>query len=455
MQTLASKLSGTIAALAVLACLTAVHAQSEEGDAKLRKKALKLNEITGVKAQLSEQEKLLKDKVAAKKLVAEAARMAAKKPQPFTYNATSILGAVAFKVKDYNAAEKFYQLHLDQAKQLHSAKGLMAAYRGLIASTTIKRNYARAEKLSSEASQNETIVIALRTRTLEAKNDPEGKNDSEDKDAPEGKKHEDLKELKSFISLMLELQIRAIAQQGEASRAVKMIDQLLGDQSDGWVGLDLKGIAFRLAGKDEDALKAYLDEIQQLNDDHDLKKKDKDEQLDNVSYSLSGVYIELGQVDKAIAELKALVAKHPNHPTYNNDLGYVWADHDMKLAEAEKLVRKALEEQRKLQQKANPKAKPEEIKEPGAYLDSLGWVLYKQKKYVEAKRYLRQAVENTMEEGDNESIEIYDHLGDVLLALGQKSEAVSTWKKGVEAAGDTKREQKRKEQVQKKIKANE
>jgi hypothetical protein len=32
---------------------------------------------------------------------------------------------------------------------------------------------------------------------------------------------------------------------------------------------------------------------------------------------------------------------------------------------------------------------------------------------------------------------------------------VEAWKKGVEVAGDSKREQKRKEEVQKKIKANE
>ncbi|MGH7224871.1 MAG: tetratricopeptide repeat protein, partial [Gemmataceae bacterium] len=175
----------------------------------------------------------------------------------------------------------------------------------------------------------------------------------------------------------------------------------------------------------------------------------------DVRYSLSGVYIELDQVEKAAEQLKALLAKAPDNATYNNDLGYIWADHDMHLAESEKLVRKAIKEERKQRQKANPKAKPEEIKDRGAYLDSLGWVLYKQKKYVEAKRYLRQAMQNTLEEDDSESIEILDHLGEVLLALGEKAEAVAVWKKGVAVAGDSKRERKRKEEVQKKIKANE
>jgi tetratricopeptide (TPR) repeat protein len=437
MRTIATKLSGAIVALSVLTCLTAARIQADEQDADLRKQALKLNEITGTEARLGEQDKLLKDKAAAKKLVAVAARMAAEKPQPFTYNATLILGTIAIKVRDYRSAETFYRLHLDQAKQLRSAKGLMAAYRGLVAAANAKKKYALTERLCGEATQNETILTTLQNLAGEKDKDPE------------------VKELKIFISTMLKTQINAVALQGDADRAVKLIDRVLGDQSDGWLALDLKARAFRFAGKNEDALKAYEDEIQRLKEDNDLKKKEKDDLLDNVYYDQSGVYIELDQVDKAVEKLKDLVARHPDNPTYNNDLGYIWADHDMNLAESEKMIRKALEQERKERQKDNPNLKPEEIKDPGAYLDSLGWVLYKQKKYVEAKRYLRQAVQQMIEEDDNESIEIYDHLGEVLMALGQKAEAVETWKKGVAAAGESKREQRRKEEVQKKIKANE
>lgn len=457
-----------MAALTVLACVTPAQVRAEERNEELRKQALKLNEITGTEARLGEEKKLLKDKAAAKKLVAEAARLAAEKPQPFTYNATLILGTIAYSVKDYPAAETFYRLHLNQAKQLRSVTGFMAAYRGLVASAYAKRKYAQTERLCAEATQNETLVATLQRLQLEKKglegdkqNLENNKNKKADKELKEINKKltevvTKLKELQGFLSTMLETQINAVALQGDADRAVKLIDQVLGDeQADGWLGLDLKARAFRFAGKNEDALKAYEDEIQRLKEDNDLKKKDKDEQLDNIRYAQSGVYIELDQADKAVETLKELLAKHPKNPTYNNDLGYVLADHDMKLDEAEKMIRKALEEERKAKQKKNPELKPEEIKEPGAYLDSLGWVLYKQKKYVEAKRYLRQAVHNMVELDEGESIEIYDHLGDVLMALGQKAEAVDAWKKGVAVAGDTKRDQKRKEEVQKKIKVNE
>ncbi len=437
MRTIARKLFGTMAALTVLASLTTAQVRAEERNEDVRKQALKLNEITGKEARLGEQEKLLKDKAAAKKLVAEAARMVAEKPQPFTYNATLILGTIAFRLKDYGAAEKFYRVHLDQAKQLRSAKGLMDAYLGLVNSLYNRRKYAQAERLCAEATQNETIIATLQNL------------------AGDKEKDDELKELKFFVSLMLETQINAIALQGDADRAIKQIDRILGEHADDWQGLELKGLAFRLAGKNEDAIKAYEDEIQRLKEDNDLKKKDKEREIDKARYAQSGIYIELDQVDKAVEALKELVAKHPDNATYNNDLGYVLADHDMKLDEAEKLIRKALELERKKKQEENPKLKPEEIKENGAYLDSLGWVLYKQKKYVEAKRYLRQAVQNSIEQDEPESIEIYDHLGDVLLALGQKAEAVEAWKKGVAVASESKRDQKRKEEVQRKIKANE
>jgi len=78
-------------------------------------------------------------------------------------------------------------------------------------------------------------------------------------------------------------------------------------------------------------------------------------------------------------------------------------------------------------------------------------VLFKQKKYKEAKPYLLDAVKDK----GGRHIEIYDHLGDVHMALGEKAEAVKAWKEGVKLAGPSPREQKRKAEVEKKIKENE
>jgi predicted negative regulator of RcsB-dependent stress response len=81
----------------------------------------------------------------------------------------------------------------------------------------------------------------------------------------------------------------------------------------------------------------------------------------------------------------------------------------------------------------------------------MGWVLFKQKKYKEAKEFLLKAVADE----DGQHLEIYDHLGDVCLALGEKAEAVKAWKKAIEVANSSKREQERKAALAKKIKDNE
>src|SRR5260370_32059761 len=122
----------------------------------------------------------------------------------------------------------------------------------------------------------------------------------------------------------------------------------------------------------------------------------------------------------------------------------------MNLEESEKLIRKVIEEERKLQKKVQPDIKPQDLKDNQSYLDSLAWVIYKQRKFKEAKEYLIQATKAGKE---GEHLEIYDHLADAHFALGEKTEAVAAWKKALELAGPTKREQAKKIEGEKKLKA--
>jgi len=85
----------------------------------------------------------------------------------------------------------------------------------------------------------------------------------------------------------------------------------------------------------------------------DLKEKMKD----GTRYLLSGVYVEAKEIDKAAKELQTLVKRNPDNPTFKNDLGFIWADNDMKLAESEKLIREALDQDKKRQEKLNEKLK--------------------------------------------------------------------------------------------------
>ena len=166
-----------------------------------------------------------------------------------------------------------------------------------------------------------------------------------------------------------------------------------------------------------------------------------------MKYTLSGVYVDLKQIDKAAEQLETLIKDDPDNPTFLNDLGFIWADHDMKFDESEKLIRKAIEKDREQRKKAEDLTK-EEDQDSAAYLDSLGWVLYKKKDYKEAKKYLIDATK--LPEGKH--IEIYDHLADTHMALGEKAEAIKVWKDALALDKElSKREQERKKMIEKKL----
>jgi tetratricopeptide (TPR) repeat protein len=188
--------------------------------------------------------------------------------------------------------------------------------------------------------------------------------------------------------------------------------------------------------------------LDHINKEKDLTKEERADFSSDVRDSLSRVYTELKKFDKVTEHLEALIAQEPDNPGYKNDLGYIWADHDMNLDKAEKLIRTALELDRKQRHDANPSLKPEDDHDSGTYLDSLAWVLYKKKKYEEAKKILLDVVK--LKEGQN--VEIYDHLGEVYQALGDRKEAVAAWKKGIEVAGTTRHEKQKKAEVEKKLK---
>ncbi len=96
----------------------------------------------------------------------------------------------------------------------------------------------------------------------------------------------------------------------------------------------------------------------------------------------------------------------PTNAMALNYLGYMWADKGMKLPEALKMIKKAVEE------------------EPmnGAYLDSLGWVYFKMGEYELAEDNLRQAVNR-----DRTDPTVHMHLGDLYEKTGRIRLAAAQW----------------------------
>jgi Tfp pilus assembly protein PilF len=147
---------------------------------------------------------------------------------------------------------------------------------------------------------------------------------------------------------------------------------------------------------------------------------------------LSVVYINQGELTKAEAELETLLELKPDDAGVNNDLGYLYADRGKNLEKAEQMVRKAVQEEPK----------------NSAYLDSLGWVLFKQGKFPEALAQLELAVENLTGSGD---ATIYEHLGDIYLRLNEPAKARDSWEKAEKAAAKAVPPDRRLPEIRKKL----
>jgi tetratricopeptide (TPR) repeat protein len=142
-----------------------------------------------------------------------------------------------------------------------------------------------------------------------------------------------------------------------------------------------------------------------------------------IRYALAGVYWAAGQPTEAETELRAILDRDPDHAPACNDLGFHLADQGRNLEEAERLIRNAIAVDR-LERKKRGAAELENA----AYIDSLGWVLFRQGKLPEARLELERAT--TLPEATNDPV-IWDHLGDVLFRLGEKDKAKAAWEKAL------------------------
>jgi tetratricopeptide (TPR) repeat protein len=181
----------------------------------------------------------------------------------------------------------------------------------------------------------------------------------------------------------------------------------------------LRAIILAQAGRVEEAVQ----ECQGLLKDYKRAKDVRD-----IRYSLSNVYTTAKRSAEAAEQLQLILEQDPNDATANNDLGYFWADEGKNLEEAEKLIRKAL----KLDREERTKGKavgPDTDHDNAAYVDSLGWVLFRLGKIAEARKELERAV--TYAEGKDDPV-VWDHLGDVCSRLNDAARARQCWQKAVE-----------------------
>jgi FimV-like protein len=118
-----------------------------------------------------------------------------------------------------------------------------------------------------------------------------------------------------------------------------------------------------------------------------------------------------GEVRESEKAFRSLLQQYPDNAEALNYLGYMLADRGIKLDEALGLIQRAVSIQ----------------PDNAAFLDSLGWVLYRLGRVDQAEAFLVRAVQ-----GSRDDATVLEHLGDAQAKLGQRTEALKSYRKALE-----------------------
>jgi len=187
-----------------------------------------------------------------------------------------------------------------------------------------------------------------------------------------------------------------LAEMGKVDPAAAEVKKLLGGKDDRQTYFSLVQIYEKGKKFDEEA--KAIDQIEKLSQSKEEKEA--------AWFARGAMYERAKKVELAEAEFRKILQENPERPDVLNYLGYMLADHNLRLNEALEMITKAVQ--------MDPNN--------GAYLDSLGWVYYKLGRLPEAEENLRRAVASTPRDAT-----VHDHLGDVLLKASKVREAVTQW----------------------------
>jgi tetratricopeptide (TPR) repeat protein len=158
--------------------------------------------------------------------------------------------------------------------------------------------------------------------------------------------------------------------------------------------------------------KNYTNAVRHFTAAEVIGKATETNRLNGLFYFQFGAACErVGRYEEAEKYFAKSLDLSPNFHEAMNYLGYMWAERGVNLEKARQLIEKAVQ--------GEPKN--------AAFLDSLAWVLFQLAQPQAALEQIQKAV-SLLEEPD---ATVFDHLGDIYLALGEKAKAREAWTRSV------------------------
>ena len=154
--------------------------------------------------------------------------------------------------------------------------------------------------------------------------------------------------------------------------------------------------------------KEYQKAVQEFQEVRDITNRSGQKLSAGFYFYYGSAYERMGEFKKAEEVFKECISLYPDAHEVLNYLAYMWADKGENLGKALEYVDRALE--------LDP--------ENGAYIDTLGWIYYKQKKYTKARDQILEANELIKDDPT-----VNEHLGDIFQALNDNEKALSYWKR--------------------------
>jgi predicted Zn-dependent protease len=198
------------------------------------------------------------------------------------------------------------------------------------------------------------------------------------------------------------LRAQILAETGDVEQASEALRTLLKN------GPEDRGILVQLAHIYEKG-KRYDEAVEAVEKAAEYSKTET-ERLD-VLFTHASVLERAKRYEQAEAKFRELIEAQPDNASALNYLGYMLADLDRNLDDAHDMIQRALDI------------------EPGngAYLDSLGWLYYRQKKFDLAERYLLRSLEKVKRDPV-----VHSHLGDVYFEQGKVDQAKKHWERSLQ-----------------------